>query len=144
MKHIHSLVLIAFALVGLTAQGEPLSIACYGADQGLSVYVDNNVKRLAVHYTKPGLDLGFISTPSSWGEHASYTTIEKSADRLHVVVQVISGAGEEFFVFDSSIELEMKFNADTNHYYVESLELYRLGEKVDTLPFSSEDTCYVQ
>lgn len=143
MKHIHSLILIVLTFAGLTAQAEPLSIACYGVDHGLSVYVDPEVKGLSAHYTKPGLDLGFISTPSSWGRHVSYTTVESTGAQIHVVAQVISGAAD-LFVFDSSIDLKLRFNSDSNHYYVESVELYRFGEKVQTLPFSSMDTCYVQ
>ncbi len=142
MKHIHSLVLIAVALTGVFAQAEPISIACYGDGHGLSVYVDTEIKGMSAHYSKPGLDLGFISEPSSWGEQASYTTVTRNAGEIRVVTQVISG-DPETIVFDSSIDLKLKWDADLNHFYVQSVELYRLGEKVQTLPFTNADVCYV-
>jgi hypothetical protein len=143
MKHIHSLILASIALFGAGAFAEPVSIACYGQDHGLSVYVDTEVKGLTASYEKPGLKLDFISTPSSFGEHVSHTEIERSMNRIHVVAQVISGDAETP-IFDSSIDLTLKFNPDMNHYYIDKVELYRLGEKVDTLPFTNTDGCYVQ
>lgn len=143
MKHIQSLILSVFAVAGFAAQAEGISIACYGQGHGLSVYADTEDTGLTVHYSKPGLDLPFISEPSSFGSAASHTEIERSLSQIHVVAQVISGDAETI-VFDSSIELTLKFNPDLNHYYIDQVELYRLGEKVDVLPFTNQDGCYVQ
>ena len=144
MNQICSLVATAIVILsGFAAYAEPLSIACYGADHNLSVYVDSAKKGLTVTYKEGGADTSFNSTPSSWGDHNSYTTINKSAQEVRVIAQVLTGT-EEAPIFDSSIDIMLKWNQSAGHFYVEAVELYRLSQVAALTHFKNTDTCYVQ